>query len=133
MGFALFTFYEFGDFWIHQADRGLQSVGYRWLPNVVLLTKVAKSVRINQFHPISLCNVIYRFFIKVLVNRMRVISPMEGSFLPKRLISDNIVLIQEVVHCMIRKYGKKGWVLLKFDLEKLMNIFVGTYTVEVRR
>lgn len=79
--------------------------------------------KINQFRPISLCNVLYKIISKVLVNRMQsvlplLIGPIQGSFLPGRLITDNIVLTEEVVHTMKRKRGTKGWMLLKLDLEK---------------
>ncbi|CAA7060939.1 unnamed protein product [Microthlaspi erraticum] len=38
--------------------------------------------------------------------------------IPGRLSVDNIVVVQEAVHSMRRKKGKKGWMLLKLDLEK---------------
>lgn len=31
---------------------------------------------------------------------------------------DNIVVVQEAVHSMRRKKGRRGWMLLKLDLEK---------------
>lgn len=35
-----------------------------------------------------------------------------------RLSIDNIVTVQEAVHSMRRKKGRKGWMMLKLDLEK---------------
>lgn len=46
------------------------------------------------------------------------IGPAQSSFIPRRLSTDNIVIVQEVMHSMRRKQGKKGWMLLKLDLEK---------------
>lgn len=90
---------------------------------ITLIAKVEKPLLISQFRPISLCNVIYKAITKVLANRLqplmcRLIGPTQGSFLPSRFISDNIVVVQEVIHSMKRKKGMKGWMCLKLDLEK---------------
>ncbi|KAG7543781.1 Reverse transcriptase zinc-binding domain [Arabidopsis thaliana x Arabidopsis arenosa] len=47
-----------------------------------------------------------------------VVGLAQSSFIPGRLSMDNIVLVQEAVHSMRRKKGRKGWMLLKLDLEK---------------
>lgn len=44
----------------------------------------------------------------------KLVGPSQSSFIPGRLSVDNIV----VVHSMWRKQGRKGWMLLKLDLEK---------------
>ncbi|KAG7557811.1 Reverse transcriptase domain [Arabidopsis suecica] len=48
----------------------------------------------------------------------KLIGPAQASFIPGRLSIDNIVVVQEAVHSMRRKKGRKGWMLLKLDLEK---------------
>ncbi|XP_010424030.1 PREDICTED: uncharacterized protein LOC104709061 [Camelina sativa] len=48
----------------------------------------------------------------------KLIGPAQSNFIPGRLSTDNIVVVQEAVHSMHRKKGKKGWMLLKLDLEK---------------
>ncbi|KAG7559686.1 Reverse transcriptase domain [Arabidopsis thaliana x Arabidopsis arenosa] len=48
----------------------------------------------------------------------KLIGPAQSSFIPGRLSIDNIVVVQEAVHSMRRKKGRKGWMLLKLDLEK---------------
>lgn len=48
----------------------------------------------------------------------KLIGPAQSSFILRRLSTDNIIVVQEVVHSMRRKKGKKGWMLLKLDLEK---------------
>lgn len=54
--------------------------------------------------------------LKTLMSKL--IGPAQASFIPGRLSTDNIVIVQEAVHSMRRKKGKKGWMLLKLDLEK---------------
>lgn len=90
---------------------------------VVLLPKVSSPEKIHQFRPISLCNVLFKIFTKTMVGRMKrvitkLIGPAQSSFIPGRLSTDNVVIVQEAVHSMRRKKGKKGWMLLKLDLEK---------------
>lgn len=48
----------------------------------------------------------------------KLIGPAQASFIPRRLSTDNIVVVQEAVHSMRRKQGRTGWMLLKLDLEK---------------
>lgn len=90
---------------------------------VVLILKVSKPELITQFRPISLCNVLFKIITKTLVARLKgvmdkLIGPTQSSFIPGRLSTDNIVIVQEAVHSMRRKKGRKGWMLLKLDLEK---------------
>ncbi|XP_019094473.1 PREDICTED: uncharacterized protein LOC109129898 [Camelina sativa] len=90
---------------------------------LVLIAKVAKPERITQFRPVSLCNVLFKIITKMMVLRLKtviskLIGPAQSSFIPGRLSVDNIVVVHEVVHSMRRKKGRKGWMLLKLDLEK---------------
>lgn len=76
-----------------------------------------------QFHPISLCNVLFKIITKTMVLRVKklmtkFIGPAQASFIPGRLSTDNIVIVQAAVQSMRRKKGKRGWMLLKLDLEK---------------
>lgn len=48
----------------------------------------------------------------------KLIGPAQASFIPGRLSTDNIVMVQEAMHSMRRKKGSKGWILLKLDLKK---------------
>ncbi|CAA7028193.1 unnamed protein product [Microthlaspi erraticum] len=90
---------------------------------VLLIAKVLKPEKITQFRPISLCTVLFKTITKAMVMRLKrimlkLIGPAQASFIPGRLSIDNIVLVQEAVHSMRRKKGRKGWMLLKLNLEK---------------
>lgn len=90
---------------------------------LVLIAKVEKPETIMQFRPISLCNVLFKTITKTMVLRLqkvisKLIGPAQSSFIPGRLSTDNIIMVQEAVHSMRRKKGRKGWMLLKLDLEK---------------
>ena len=90
---------------------------------MVLIPKVNKPESITQFRLISLCNALFKIITKAMVGRLKgvmkkLIGPAQSSFIPDRLSADNIVVVQEDVHSMRRKKGRKGWMLLKLDLEK---------------
>ncbi|KAF7839819.1 DNA polymerase alpha subunit B [Senna tora] len=90
---------------------------------IVLVPKTARPECLKDLRPISLCNVIYKAITKVLANRIKGIMPLlvatnQCSFVPERHSTDNVVVIQEVVHSMRCMKGKKGLMAIKIDLEK---------------
>lgn len=65
---------------------------------LVLIPKVGVPQKANQFRPIGLCNIVYKLVTKVIVNRLKpilptLISPTQCSFVPKRQITDNIIIV----------------------------------------
>uniref|UniRef100_A0A803P400 Reverse transcriptase domain-containing protein n=1 Tax=Cannabis sativa TaxID=3483 RepID=A0A803P400_CANSA len=91
---------------------------------IVLIPKRSHPQQITDYRPISLCSTLYKVISRVLVNRLkpilsRIISPTQSAFLPGRLISDNIIIAQEVTHALAhRKTGRTGWMGLKLDMAK---------------
>ncbi|CAL1356637.1 unnamed protein product [Linum trigynum] len=91
---------------------------------LALIPKVDSPSSMSQFRPISLCNVGYKVVAKCIANKLKclmphLVKPNQSSFVPNRHITDNILILQETVHSMARKKGKKGMMLLKLDLAKV--------------
>lgn len=90
---------------------------------IVLIPKVDALRKANQCRPIGLCNIVYKIVTKVIANRLKpivpiIISPTQCSFVPKRQITDNIIIVQEMLHTMRGKKGKMGSTVVKIDFEK---------------
>ena len=91
---------------------------------IVLIPKIKNSVKVSNYRPISLCNVIYKIIAKVLANRLKqilpqIISPTQSAFVPGRLITDNVLVAYEPFHMMHgRRKGKIGTLAMKLDISK---------------
>lgn len=78
----------------------------------------------TQLRLISLCNVIYKIYSKVLTNTLKVVLPKiisqnQSAFVSGRLILDNCMVASEIVHYMHKK--NSGWdkvMALKLDISK---------------
>ena len=78
--------------------------------------------RIEQYRPICLLNVSFKFFTKVGTNRVssiahKVIRPTQSAFISGRNILEGVVVLNETIHEMHRK--KLDGVLFKIDFEKV--------------
>lgn len=77
----------------------------------------------NHFRTIALCNVTAKLITEIVANHFiplmdKLVSPNQASFIRGRQVSDNMIILQEVIHSIRRKKRKKGSMAIKVDLEK---------------
>jgi hypothetical protein len=88
---------------------------------ITLLPKKEDAVQIQQYRPICLLNVCFKFFTKVGTNRIsgiapRVIKPTQSALMLGRNILEGVVILHETIHELHTK--KMDGVLFKIDFEK---------------
>ncbi|KAJ4779287.1 reverse transcriptase [Rhynchospora pubera] len=95
-----------------------------WLKcKVVLIPKGEEPDTPSKFRPISIGNVLYRLVMKILTNRLRphmkrIISQEQTAFLQNRCISDNVLIIKEILNSFNDKRYKQAAFMLKADITK---------------
>nr|GEV59417.1 reverse transcriptase domain, reverse transcriptase zinc-binding domain protein [Tanacetum cinerariifolium] len=70
---------------------------------IALLLKVKSPFRVNDYQPISCCNMLFKCISKIIANRIKhglktIISSNQSAFVPSWSITDNILLTQELMH-----------------------------------
>ncbi|KAL2540715.1 Uncharacterized protein Adt_01693 [Abeliophyllum distichum] len=90
--------------------------------SIVLIPKRDNACRWSEFRPISLCTVFNKLVTKLLNSRLsnilpQIISAPQSGFIPGRLIGDNILLAQELLHTLDTKV-RGGYAILKLDMAK---------------
>ena len=92
--------------------------------HIVLIPKNNDPQNITEFRPISLGNVVSRIISKVLANRVKsilpkIISDAQNAFIPDRLITDNTMVVFEMLHRMRnRRKGRTKHMATKLDISK---------------
>ncbi|KAI3461929.1 hypothetical protein Pfo_018592 [Paulownia fortunei] len=89
---------------------------------LVLIPKTDSPDTWNDFRPISLCNVTNKIITKLLSLRLAkllpdLIAPSQSGFVQGRLISDNILLAQELIHSIDSRQVQDN-VVFKLDMAK---------------
>ncbi|GKE56684.1 putative RNA-directed DNA polymerase, eukaryota, reverse transcriptase zinc-binding domain protein, partial [Tanacetum coccineum] len=85
---------------------------------MTLIPKIATPQKVNDYRPISCCNVIYKCISKIITNRIKeVVSENQSAFVLGRRFSDNILLTQELMHNYHLKRGSPRCAF-KVDIQK---------------
>ncbi|GJX26449.1 aspartic peptidase [Tanacetum coccineum] len=103
-----------GDFFVN--GRLLKEINHTF---IALIPKVSTPLKINDYRPISCCNVIYKCISTIITNRIidgikEVVSDNQSAFVPGRRISDNILITQELMHNYHRNRGPPRFLIRGF-------------------
>lgn len=78
----------------------------------------------SNYRPISLCSVAYKLISKIMCQRLQlcledIISESQAAFVPRRQISDNILVAHELVSALSSKVDcSQQYVAIKTDISK---------------
>nr|GEV51068.1 hypothetical protein [Tanacetum cinerariifolium] len=102
-----------------QNGKLLKEINHTFL---ALIPTVATPMKVNDYRPISCCNVIYKYISKILTNRVidgikEVVSENQFAFIPGRCISDNILITQELM-CNYHRNSGPLRCAFKVDIQK---------------
>ncbi|GJS87451.1 hypothetical protein Tco_0770087 [Tanacetum coccineum] len=110
---------------------------------IALIPKVNSPSLVNDYRPISCCNVLFKCISKIIVNHIKeslkvLISPNQSAFVPGRSIADNILLTQELMHnyhldrglprCAFKVDIQKAYDTIDWDFLKQVLIGFGFHT-----
>lgn len=89
---------------------------------LALIPKKTDARFMNDYRPISCCNVLYKIISKILANRLKIIlpsfiAPNQSAFLKDRLMMENLLLATELVKDY-HKEGVSSRCAMKIDISK---------------
>ena len=94
-------------------------------------------MRVSDYHPIALCNILYKLISKVLANRLKkilhyVISESQSAFQSSKAITYNILVAFQTLHHMKAQKSKKiGFMAMKLDMSMAYDCVEWEYLVRI--
>ena len=91
---------------------------------ITLISKTNNPEYVHQYRQISLYNVLYKIFSKVLANRLKnilskIMTEHQSAFTKDRLISNNSLVAFETLHCMHKhNFDNIGFMAFKLNMSK---------------
>ena len=91
--------------------------------NICLIPKTDRPVTMAEFRPISLCNVCYKIISNCLKKILpEMISETQSAFVARRLITNNILVAQEMFHALrTNESCKSKYIAIRTDMSKAYN------------
>lgn len=107
--------------------------------HVRLIPKGREAKKVLDYRPIALCNVYYKVISKILTRRLQpllknAIAETQSAFVPKRAISDNVLITHEVLHYLkTSKAQTHCSMAIKTDMSKAYDRLEWSFIQEVMK
>jgi hypothetical protein len=101
---------------------------------ITLLPKVEGAAQVKDFRPISLVHSFAKLVTKMMANRLArhlnvMVSPNQTTFIKKRFILDNFMLVQHTARFLHRQ--RQAHILFKLDISKAFDSVSWAFLLEV--